>query len=422
MFSRTLVLAVGTAMLMHANAFAAKLNAACFVKLEEGAEIEGTNTKKRIPIASVSKLLTSHWLIKTHGVDYRFQTQVYVSAVDENQYDIHLKGSRDPYFGAERMHYVISELNKRGIQKIRNLTFDENFKYYWFLDDPDSLGSKNIAVGFYINSQPSPQTVLSQLKKYNSLLSGYGETREKAQEFKIEMVEKPVFEVKNIEFTSAEEFKVPDESQVFNVYSTESANLLKEMNRNSNNHAANQIFEHLGSTAAYTGFISETLGLGQDDVIMLNGSGDRNDTPQGAKYNESSCEAVLKIIVDLHKELVKQKLTLGAVATIVGSNSGTATNIYKNDITNDAVIAKTGTVNPSITLGGVSSTKNGLIFFMYMVNPQGSGSSARQIIRSELTKLIKANGGPQPINGQSFSFFTVDKDSFTEAQALGKMP
>lgn len=403
-------------------AFAAKINASCFTNLDADGKIEGVNITKRIPMASVSKLVTSHWLLKSKGLDYQFPTQIYVEEVSKGLYDLHFQGSRDPYFGAERMHYVISELNKRGITNIRNLTFDENFKFLWFVDDPESLGVKNIAVGFYVNSQPSPQTVMLQLKREPSLLSGYSETREKAKKYNVDLVKSPVFKIKNFEYVASSDFRESSNQKVFIIYSASSANLLKEMNRNSNNHSANQIFEHLGSSEKYSDFIKEDLGLDKSDIVMLNGSGDRNDTPEGAKYNEATCEAVLKIIIDSHKYLIAHKKNLGAIATIVGTNPGNATALYNNDVTKDAVIAKTGTVNPSITLGGVASTKNGLIFFMYMVSPEGSRAQARGIIRTEITKLINKNGGAKPVNGQSFSFFTIDKDSFEEAQAVGKMP
>lgn len=402
--------------------FAAKINASCFTTLDANGKIEGVNIAERIPMASVSKLVTSHWLLKAKGLNYQFPTRIYVEEISKDLYDIHFEGSRDPYFGAERMHYVISELNKRGIQNIRNLTFDENFKFLWFVDDPDSLGIKSIAVGFYVNSQPSPQTVMLQLKRESTLLSGYNETREKAKKYNVDMVKAPVFKVKNFEYVQSDDFKPSSHQQIFTVYSANSVNLLKEMNRNSNNHSANQIFEHLGSSEKYSEFIKSNLGLDQSDIVMLNGSGDRNDTPEGAKYNEATCEAVLKIIVDSHKYLVARKKNLGAIATIVGTNAGNATALYNNDITKDAVIAKTGTVNPSITLGGVASTQQGLIFFMYMVSPEGSRAQARSIIRTEITKLINRNGGAKPVNGQSFSFFTIDKDSFEEANAVGKLP
>jgi len=388
----------------------------CYTSATEPEKIEGIRTKSRMPIASVSKLLTSHWIIKAKGIDYRFRTVVYISPADNDSYDLHFQGSRDPYFGAEKIHYMISELNKRGIKKIRRMTFDENFKFFWFADDPESM--RSIAVGFYVNSEPSKEKVLSQLKAYSKMTAGYDETLAKAKKLKLDMVENPEFEVQSIEFLSKSEFTQPQGSQVYSIASRDLKTVLKEMNRNSNNHAANQIFEHLGSSRSYGQFIKDSLNLTSEEVLMLNGSGDRVDTAQGARYNEATCEATLKIIIDLHKELQKSKSLFGHIATIIGTNTGSATQLYSNSSTNHSVIAKTGTVNPSVTLGGVASTQKGLIYFMFIVDPKGNFSSGRQTIRSQLTDLIDKNGGPKPVNGQSFSFFTADAQTFAETEKV----
>lgn len=406
--------------LLSLNLWGAKLNSFCYMNLTTNSKIQGLNTNTKIPIASVSKLLTSHWLIKAKGLDYRFTTEIYAKEIEGGEFDLHFSGTRDPYFGAEKLHYVISELNKRGLKKIRNLSFDEKFKFLWFVDDPEALGNSTIAKSHYINSNPSPQTVLANLKKYNSFLFGYEETQKKAAKLKIDMILKPQFTVKNIEYLPSTEFTPETSDTVYYVHSAKSSDLLKEMNRNSNNHSANQIFEHLGSSSAYQDFLETELNLTSSDVVMLNGSGDRVDTEKGARYNEASCAAVLHIIRDLNESLIRQKTNLSKIATVVGTNSGTA-NMYNHGLTVDAVVAKTGTVNPSITLGGFASTNNGIILFMYMVSPQGSNPAARQIIRNDLIRLFKNNGGPKPINGQSFSYFTVDQESFSEAQSIGTL-
>lgn len=392
-------------------ALGAEMGAHCYSQGTDASKIEGINTKKRLPIASVSKLLTSHWLTVAKGIDYRFRTLFYLQKQEDGSYNIHIQGSRDPYFGAEKLHYVISELNKLGIKSVKNLTFDEAFKFYWFADDPES--NRMVAVGHYINPEPLPEVVTKQLRAYAKVTQGYEETRKKAEKLKINMVATPQFDIENIEYLPSNDFQPQKKQQIYSVASRPAADLMKEMNRNSNNHAANQIFEHLGSTKNYKEFIGETLNLGEQDIVMLNGSGDRVDTPKGARYNEATCEATLKIIIDLHKNLVKQKTSLAKVATVVGTNSGTATAIYKNDLTEDAVIAKTGTVNPAVTLGGVASTQKGLVFFMFIVKPDGNFRQGRNTIRTHLNQMIERNGGPKPVNGQSFSFFTADAKSFS---------
>jgi D-alanyl-D-alanine carboxypeptidase len=395
-------------------ASASEVGAVCYAPLSKPEAIEGLNITGRLPIASVSKLMTSHWIVKAKGLDYRFRTLVHAVKVEGDQYDLHFQGSRDPYFGAEKFHYLISELSKKGISKIRNMTFDENFKFFWFSDDPEV--NRSIAVGFYMNSEPSSDIVLKQLRAYGKFTQGYDETLAKAKKLNLPMEENPTFTVDQIDFLKSSEFVMKPKSSTFTVASRKTAEFLKEMNRNSNNHAANQIFEHLGSAQAYKKFIQENLKMTSKDILMLNGSGDRVDTPQGPKYNEATCEATLKIIIDLHKDLIAKKSSLAKVATIVGTNSGSATQLYNNELTRDSVVAKTGTVNPAVTLGGMASTQKGIIFFMFIVDPEGNFTEARRVIKKHLLELIAKNGGAKPINGQSYSFFTADTESFSETK------
>ncbi|MFN8847139.1 MAG: D-alanyl-D-alanine carboxypeptidase [Bdellovibrionales bacterium] len=399
-----------TSLVMNIS-WGAEIGALCYSNINEAAKVEGLNINKRLPIASVSKLMTSHWLVAEKGLDYRFRTVLYLRKNSDESHDIHVQGSRDPYFGAEKLHYVISELNKRKITKIKTLSFDEEFKFYWFADDPKS--NRQVAVGHYVNPDPSSDTVIKQLRAYAKLTQGYDETLKKAKERGLVMIENPEFQVENFEFKSKNDFVPKITDQLFSIASQDSGDLLKEMNRNSNNHAANQIFEHLGSHRQYQKFIEQSLKLKTGDIVMLNGSGDRVDTPQGARYNEATCNATLKIIMDLHSLMLEKKSSLARIATVVGTNSGSATQLYSSDVTFDSVVAKTGTVNPAVTLGGVASTQKGLVFFMFIVDPNGNFGKARQVIRSQLVSLINRNGGSKPINGRSFSFFTADLQSFS---------
>lgn len=397
--------------------FAANVSSSCYVPLNDPKNIKGENIDVRLPIASVSKLITSYWAAQAKTLQYRFQTVFYMNEVGQNLYDLHIQGSRDPYFGAERLHYAISELNKRGITKVRNLTFDQNFKFFWSIDD--KVDNKSLASGFFLARDPVPDKVLSQLKAFSKLTQGYQETFDRAAKNGIKMVEKADFTVQSFSYLSTEEFKYDSSkmSKTFVVHSTPLENLLKEMNRNSNNHAANQIFEHLEAEGKFSQFVLKNLGLDTNSVIMLNGSGDRVDTAQGARYNEATCSAMLKILMGFHLNLVSQKSSLDKVATVIGTNDGTATALYNNDKTFDSVIAKTGTVNPSVTLGGMASTEKGLVFFMFNMKTNGTGKSwrdGRAEIKKKLNQLVDAFDGGVRLKARSFSFISFDDKSFSD--------
>ena len=404
---------------VHA-AFAETDGASCYAPLNQPTNIKGDNVNVRLPIASVSKLITSYWAVKEKTINYRFQTVIYLSKVDQKLYDIHIQGSRDPYFGAERLHYVISELNKRGITKVRSMTFDENFKFYWSIDDRKN--NKNLASGFYLARDPVPEKVTSQLRAFSKLTEGYQETFERAAKNGVKMVEHPDFTVQSIEHLSSEDFKTAatETTSMFVVHSTPLVNLLKEMNRNSNNHAANQIFEHLENEKKFSQFLFKSLNLDMKSVVMLNGSGDRVDMVDGPRYNEATCSAMLKIMMDLHTTLLSQNSSLAQVASITGIDSdSTASHLYNTDKTEGAVAAKTGTVNPAVTLGGVASTEKGLVFFMFNIKTQGNGKSwakGRKEIKEKLEELMDKFEGGVKLKAKSFSFISFDKQSFSEIE------
>ncbi len=389
----------------------------CYTSLDNPQEIQGDNINERLPLASTSKLITSYWAIKEKGIDYRFATVFYFTQVGRDLYDLHIQGSRDPFFGAERAHYTISELNKRGIKHIRNLTFDENFKFYWSVDDPKRNNS--VAEGFYVPQDPVPRKVMLQLRAFSTLLKGYKETYYKAAKIGVKMVKKPVFTIQDIEFQSDEDFKKTQNpaDHIYVVNSTPLSSLLKEMNRNSNNYAANQIFEHMESEEKFSQFIEKDMNLDMHSVVMFNGSGDRYDLSDGAHYNEATCSAMLKILINLHKTLLDQHSSFSKIATVIGTNSGTPTSLYTNDKTYDSVVAKTGTVNPAVTLAGVASTKKGLIFFMFNEKTNGTARSwnnARYIIRKKLTQLMSQFNGGVRMKAKSFSFVSFDNLSFSD--------
>lgn len=422
------LLSVVAALFVVQGALGVETGASCYVALNDPDNIKGENIDVRLPLASTSKLITSYRAIKEKTVNYKFQTVFYLNKVGDGLYDLHIQGSRDPYFGAERFHYAISELNKRGITKIRNLTFDQNFKFFWFVDDVDSNNS--LAGGFYISAlDPRPDTIKSQLKAYRSLTQGYAETLAKAAKVGVKMIPNPVFTVQSIEFQALEDFKYDSVKMVqsYVVNSPPLSNLLKEMNRNSNNHAANQIFEHFEAFGKFSDFIKKNLNLDKSSIVMHNGSGDRVDTAQGARYNEASCSSMLKILMDMHKTLLLQKSSLTKVATVIGTNQGTATGLYTSDKTSDAVVAKTGTVNPAVTLAGLASTEKGLVFFMFNVKTIGTAQSwgaGRSLIRQKLNKMMNQFDGKVRLKASAFSFISFDGQSFSDLKptADGNLP
>ena len=108
--------------------FAAKLNTQCTKNPVTGV-VEGLNANTAFTIASVSKVLTTHWAISQLGADYRFTTTIHITTLGPGQFDVHLEGSNYPYFDRTMFQFLIGELNKMDVKSIHYLTYDENFIY-----------------------------------------------------------------------------------------------------------------------------------------------------------------------------------------------------------------------------------------------------------------------------------------------------
>lgn len=394
---------------------ASEMRAGCYLQDKEGEQLQGVNVDKRYEIASVSKVMTAYWATKKLGLNARYSTAVYLRKVEDGLYDAHIKGSRDPYTGREMFQFLTAELNRRGITKLRNLTYDEKFKFI------DQVRSNHIAASHFTLSSPTEDLVMRQIRSVvSSISTGYPQLVARAKS--VHNLNLPAairLNISDIHFMSSSQL---DESAYDETVIYRSAPLgaaLKEMNRNSNNHAANQIFESLGGADAFAKFIKADLGLEEKDIRFVNGSGDRLDLEDGKSvYNEATCRTIVKVVVAFRNELRKYDAFLQDVMAVAGQDPegerSTVSALYNNDETGDALIAKTGTVNPSITLGGMINTEEGRIYFGYIYSAEGTAASwrdARGKIRTQVVKLFQKFGGRSTIDYKATRFVPFDGDS-----------
>jgi len=382
---------------------AAALDSFCHTTADHDSLYKGKDMDELLPIASVSKIFTSHWGLIALGPNYQFATKVHLTPVDDKVWDLHFQGSRDPYFGKESFHFLISELNKLGITKIRNLSFDENFKTFW------NVTSGIVAAGTYELDSPNAETVLRIFDHFKPFLGEYEITQQKAQGLGVQFFSNPQFQVDSFSFVASTEFRRSSNTITRVIKSARLQNILKEMNRNSNNHAANQIFEKMGGAAAFQKFLKTRMNFAKKDVDFINGSGAPLFINEVKTYNKATCKSVLRTILDMRNILLTQKYDLEQVLAVAGGDiDSTVNRRYLNSSTNHALIAKTGTVDPAITLGGMVSTKKGHIVFFYNMKTNGKArdwKNARLQIKTNLTKLINSVYlGSEPLNYQVTSY------------------
>lgn len=434
---------------------AAELNSFCHVKAGSGAgSIRGRDVNQRLPIASVSKVMTTEWAISKLGPNHRFETQVMLYNNKNGTWDLHFQGSRDPYFGQSQMHYLVSELNKMGITHIRNMTFDWQFKFTW------DVTSDRVAILEYEVDSPKADVVEAKLREKSKYLEGYSQTARAAKAKGIQFFDNPKFRVDKVEEVDVISWgmqmaRVPDRVRVMR--SAPLYHLLREMNRNSNNYAANQIFESLGGAKKYKDYVQTKFGFTEKDIRFVNGHGaplmaslggrqEWRDTGRGYSlgemvgqrsvyvdlqgnevspgdnsrkvYNEASCAAVLQVLQSLRSRLLREKKDLSSVMVAAGEDERSTIRTYNNSTTNRSLIAKTGTVNTAITLGGMISTRQGKVLFFYNMRPTGRGN-ARSQIRSRVTDLIAdVYGGASRENIHVQEFTTFSSSGVTETNAM----
>jgi D-alanyl-D-alanine carboxypeptidase len=389
--------------------YAAKMASSCSMS-EDKLDISGTNIDTLMPIASVSKIYTSLMAVTNFNVEDKFYTQIYVTKVSQGLFDVHIQGSHDPYFNKFKMHMIISKLNEMKVINIRNLTFDENVKYLHETDLRQGFRVKNFTVQpLTLKADldfPPPQIVGTEFTQLNQILKTYKDSYKLAAANGITLFKNPNLHIQRILFLNKSDFKAEPTAQKIFVASQNIRTILKSINWNSNNFAANQMFMASGGPARFNKLYYRDFNQTENDVVFVNGSGQNHDlTGNGRIYNKATCRNVLRTLHMLNRATQSQKINLQDIMSVVGTDKGSTVGgaVYSNELTNGAVIAKTGTIGTNIALAGLANTQKGKKYFMFNVELKSSNSNqeannARRMISMELQKLIKANGGPVTLN------------------------
>jgi|GEM_PF-812422 len=413
---------LATSLISH-SAMAAKMRAQCYLLDKDSEAVQGVDIHHPYEIASVSKIFTSFWALSTYGANYRFPTKFYIRPIADGAVDLHIEGSWDPYFNRDQFQYLITQLNALNVTRINNLTFDENFK---FVVDSRGMTNRNVPIGHYQLNDPTPQRVLANLKYFTQAIStGYANLRVQAKAIQgISLPATLKMKIGSVRVMTKENFaKETDFIQSSRQMVLESSPLyqiLKEMNRNSNNYVANLLFQSLGGAEPFQKFITTALKTEVSEIQFVNGSGDRLDLMGGkSAYNKASCDAIVKTIAEFRASLQQQDMELESVMALAGEDPSahersTVSNIYGNEATADALIAKTGTVNPSVTLAGMASTEEGDVYFGIIYGTNGrkaDWTSARTQIRRNVMSLFKKFNNKKEIDYDPTRFMVFDKDS-----------
>lgn len=186
------------------------------------------------------------------------------------------------------------------------------------------------------------------------------------------------------------------------------------MNTVSNNHVADQIYSFLGGPDKFKVFIRNSLNLNEGDIQFVNGSGNSIVAASGAgkEYNKATCSSIIQVLRDMRQGLRAQyKLSLKDIMPVSGADGGTLSPRF--DSIPNSLVAKTGTVDPAITLAGLLSTQGGDVYFGILLQTESPAdwNTARDKIRAKVMDLLSQFGGRKSFNYVTTAFVPFDSSS-----------
>lgn len=305
-----------------------KNQAFCINKNEELLFLKNADLK--VKPASVTKLYVTDWALNKLSKDYRYQTKFLLNGTE-----LHIQGGNDPYFVSESLLAVLNFLNGQGITKLTKVTFDENFFLNW-TDDKVTIATQ---IKKYTNTKKWNKSIRREFNLIKNNLKSINLENLEMQVLKVEYSnDSNLFTDHVITFSSSPLYKH-----------------MKQMNIYSNNFYAQKLFEVLGNSQEFEQYLLQEYGFDKTQIYFYTGS--------GLGENYTTCNVTMKMIDHLKEMVEKNNLELSDVVSVAGIDKGTLTNRFKDSITKQSVIAKTGTLNSIVTLSGFLNTDSGFQYF-----------------------------------------------------------
>lgn len=318
------------------------------------------------PLASLSKMITSAWALEKLGSDFRFQSEIYLQAVNsKGLYDVYLKTNFDPIVNIEKLLYFISQMSQAGVLQIRNLVIDESTRVFLgVLSNP------------HIELEHTPISTGESIENLQLIFNSKN-WAEKTKSAKANVLAwsarsgQPVsipdrFSVINVLYRKAKEIDLKGYSNKITVASAPLFRYLKNINVTSNNYLSDAVFQYLGGVAAFQNFQKNQLVLTEKELKIFTGSGLSDSSAGYRQDNLGSCFAMIKVLAFLRKKVYQAQLNLGAVLlnpTLDQDGTFDAKEGYKN-----AVVLKTGRLYevPALNLAGYVATEKGILSFVFL--------------------------------------------------------
>lgn len=289
-----------------------------------------------LPAASITKVATSLVALSTFSPNHRFVTTISTTGPIQNstlEGDLVIQGNQDPFFIWEEAFALGNRLNELGIKRVKgNLIINGKF-YMNYEYDPLKSGNL-LKVG--MNSRLWTSQALTQ---YQTLPPGTPRPQV-IIDGKVKVV--PV---------------QPSNAKVLlRHYSPTLVDLLKKMNRYSNNKMAEMIADSVGGAKQVAKKAATIANVPQAEIQLVNGSG-------LSELNKISPRAAVALFLAIDRYLKPLNMTIADVLTVVGQDKGI---LDERKIPQMSVV-KSGSLNNVSALAGALPTKDkGIVWFAIM--------------------------------------------------------
>ncbi|HTL89714.1 MAG TPA: D-alanyl-D-alanine carboxypeptidase [Leptolyngbya sp.] len=320
--------------------------------------------------ASLTKVATSLAALQTYGVDHRFETVIGTDGTVENgvvKGNLMVQGSNDPFFVWEEAIALGNTLNRLGIKQV---TGDLIVTSGFFMNFETDLGKAGTLFKQGLNSKTWSTEAIEQ---YQTLPAG---------------TPKP-------EITIAGTVKAvttpPKFTPIARHKSLPLAELLKKMNRFSNNAMAEIIASSIGGAKVVSFKAAQAAGVPQTEVILVNGSG---LSPE----NRISPRAVCSMFLAIDRLLKPVNMTIGDIFAIVGTDEG----ILEKRKLPIGLVTKSGSLNEvSALAGALPTSQKGVVWFVIMngggANLEGFRAGQETLVNTLATQWGRVTTVPAEI-------------------------
>jgi D-alanyl-D-alanine carboxypeptidase/D-alanyl-D-alanine-endopeptidase (penicillin-binding protein 4) len=368
---------------------------------QDGANVEGYQVNKLQRLASVTKVLTTYFASETQDLNRTFATKIYITA-DR----LHIEGSRDPYFEEEKMLLLMRAINDLGYKQFKTVTFNKDFIF------------SDAALSSHMDITPAhTKSRLAYFLSAKSKLSAvWAATRKFAEEegYTIDATPAPSVSAATIEISDVNPLN--KSNPIVYVHTSRPLHaILKSMNVMSKNMVAQHVFLESGRVKTFPTLMTEN-GIDVASFKIHNGSGLPIKGKNTRVDNLCSCKTILNVISLLQTSLKKHNLELSQVMAVTGRKDlgSFRERFEKYPETDNAVLAKTGTLSVASALAGVMMIHDAIPFAI--INHTSSSLSARSAQELVVSRMFHHLGEPTPIEYEKLSIFPVDQPDFLTIQ------